>query len=143
MSKRKPEKNDELAQVLARVSVLMEHGGQTADEVEKETATEIPMLTEVYEGQPVTFNAVTHPEAAAIDTSRLQNEKTGPLQAEAVGPGKTVTIEDILLGMQPVIQAAVKEAVERELVHMEQTLRMKLEAELTQGLREHLQANPP
>lgn len=144
MSKKKPEKDHELAQVLERINSLTKHGKQTSRHVTaKDTAAEIPLLTEVYEGQPVTFGAFEPLASDTTDQSGMQIEWIGSSQATATQLAETEAIEKLLIEMQPIIQATVKEAVQRELAHMEQTLHKKLEAELTQIVRKYLQSNLP
>jgi len=144
MSKKQTEKDHELAQVLERINSLTKHGKRTSGHVAaKDTAAEIPLLTEVYEGQPVTFGAFEPLAAATTDQSGMQIEWIGSSQATATQLAETEAIEKLLVEMQPIIQATVKEAVQRELALMEQTLHMKLEAELTQIVRKYLQSNLP
>lgn len=141
MSKQKSEKNHELARVLARIDVLMKHGEQSSSEVTvNDTVADIPVLTEVYEGQPVTLGTFMPMAAAIPDQPGEQNERIEPSRGEATQLAETEAIEELLAGMQPIIQEAIREAVQLELAEVEQTLCKKLEVELTQNLREHLQA---
>lgn len=142
MSDKLPKENNELTQVLNRINTLMKHG-----EVQAESSVQaenIPQLTEVYEGEPLTFisrpagefpilnkfvsNAVTDAEAVSEGGS----DQTETLQAERM--------EALLAEMLPLIQTAVKKAVLQKLVNAEQPLCAKIEGEIMQTLRERLQS---
>lgn len=146
MSKPKPEKNHELAEVLARINALTQHSEQIPNQATLEnTAAEIPLLTKIYEGDPITFStrAILEPAtsgAAIIDQPDMKNERTASLQADETLPAaETQLIEKLLVEMRPEIQAVVRGAVQLELAQLEQLLYMRLEADLMRRLREQLQ----
>lgn len=132
MSDHSPEKNQELAQVLSRISALMRHGEPATEAPVLDES--IPLLTEVYEGEPITF-ASHHPqEFPAL------NQVSSPLSATD-NPIPAEVVEMLLIEMMPLIQTAVRKAVQQELANAEQLLSTKLEAELIQSLRERLQSS--
>jgi hypothetical protein len=131
MSDQLPE-NHELAQVLSRINALMKHDQPPAETPVFDEA--IPVLTEVYEGEPLVFT----PRNEEFPTlSQVANPTDSPdtILSEL--------IEVVLSEMMPMIQAAVKEAVRQELENAEQSLGTKLEAEVIRAVRERLQSSLP
>lgn len=132
MSEQTPQENQELAKVLSRINALMRH------EI-PETATstfddqEVPLLTEVYEGEPLVFSAHSIDEFPALRQIASHSESEGRIPPEVV--------ELLLEEMKPVIKLAVKNAVEEQLEKATPMLCIKLEAELVQSLRKRLQSS--
>jgi hypothetical protein len=144
MSEKLPKENNELAQTLSRINALMKQGEGQAESTAQ--AENIPQLTEVYAGKPPIFisrpagefptlneivsNSVTDAEAVLAGVSEGAPDQTVTLQAEKM--------EALLAEMAPLVQTAIKKAVLQKLVNAE--LRIKIEAEIMQALRERLQA---
>jgi len=120
----------------------MKHG-----EVQAESSVQaenIPQLTEAYEGESLIFisrpagefpilneivsNSVTDAEVVSAGVS----DQTETLQAEKM--------EALLAEIAPLVQTAIKKAVLQKLINAEQPLGTKIEAEIMQTLREHLQS---
>ena len=142
MSDKLPKENNELAQVLNRINTLMKHGEiQAESSVPTENPTEnIPQLTEVYEGEPLTFVSPPAGELPILnellaDAEALSVEFSGQMEVQ-----QAEKIEALLVEMLPLIQIAVKKAVLQKLVNAEQPLCAKIEAEIMQTLRERLQS---
>lgn len=133
MSDQLPEENDELTQVLNRINALMKHGEPSAEAPSDEA---IPVLTDLYEGEPLTFTSHVLQEFPTLDQVASPVESTVELI-----PGEMV--DALLAEMLPFIRVAVKKAVQQELENAEQSLGSKLEAELIQSLRERLQSRIP
>lgn len=129
MSESAPE-NQELAKVLHRINALMRH---EQSETAPPALGDIPLLTEVYEGEPLVFSAHSLDEFPALRQIADASEKEGRIPPEV--------IEILLEEMAPVIKSAVKAAVEQELARSNQLLCTKLEAELVQSLRKRLQSS--
>ncbi len=138
MSDKLPEENNELAQVLNRINTLMKHGEVQAENSVQ--AENIPQLTEVYEGEPLTFMSRPAGEFPILneliaDAEELPVGFSGQMEAQQVEK-----IEALLAEMLPLIQAEVKKTVLQELVNTEQPLCAKIEAEIMQTLRERLKS---
>ena len=126
MSDQSPEQNQELARVLSRIQALTQH-------VATEDVDELPLLTEVYEGDPLVFAAHALDEFPALRQIAGYQQERGEIPPEV--------IEILLQEMRPVLRSAVKSAVEQELAQSAQALCDKLEAELLQSLRKRLESN--
>ena len=126
MSDQSPEQNQELARVLSRIQALTQH-------VATEDVDELPLLTEVYEGDPLVFAAHALDEFPALRQIAGYQQERGEIPSEV--------IEILLQEMRPVLRSAVKSAVEQELAQSAQALCDKLEAELLQSLRKRLESN--
>ena len=126
MSDQLPEQNQELARVLSRIQALTQH-------VATEDVDELPLLTEVYEGDPLVFAAHALDEFPALRQIAGYQQERGEIPPEV--------IEILLQEMRPVLRSAVKSAVEQELAQSAQALCDKLEAELLQSLRKRLESN--
>ena len=126
MSDQSPEQNQELARVLSRIQALTQH-------VVTEDVDELPLLTEVYEGDPLVFAAHALDEFPALRQIAGYQQERGEIPPEV--------IEILLQEMRPVLRSAVKSAVEQELAQSAQALCDKLEAELLQSLRKRLESN--
>ena len=126
MSNQSPEQNQELARVLSRIQALTQH-------VATEDVDELPLLTEVYEGDPLVFAAHALDEFPALRQIAGYQQERGEIPSEV--------IEILLQEMRPVLRSAVKSAVEQELAQSAQALCDKLEAELLQSLRKRLESN--
>lgn len=131
MSDQPPEESDELAQVLSRINALMKQGStSTAVPAFDEN---IPLLTEIYEGPPLTFAARQSQPFSTPDHTTDEQTADHGVPAEL--------IESLLEEMMPLIQATVKETVQLEMVKVERVLATRLEIELLQTLRQRLQSN--
>lgn len=128
------EENPELARVLSRVNALMQH-----DEVAEENAQaaesarpeeEIPVLTEVYEGEPL--NLVPH------DLGEIVNSD---LPAADLSQSREEKREAILQELLPLIRAEVKKAVRQELVNTEKIVNHRLETEFIQTVLDKLRTD--
>jgi hypothetical protein len=126
VSDQSPEQNQELARVLSRIQALTQH-------VATEDVDELPLLTEVYEGDPLVFAAHALDEFPALRQIAGYQQERGEIPPEV--------IEILLQEMRPVLRSAVKSAVEQELAQSAQALCDKLEAELLQSLRKRLESN--
>ena len=126
MSDQSPEQNQELARVLSRIQALTQH-------VATEDVDELPLLPEVYEGDPLVFAAHALDEFPALRQIAGYQQERGEIPSEV--------IEILLQEMRPVLRSAVKSAVEQELAQSAQALCDKLEAELLQSLRKRLESN--
>ena len=126
MSEQMSEQNPELARVLSRIQALTQH-------VATEDVDELPLLTEVYEGDPLVFAAHALDEFPALRQIAGYQQERGEIPPEV--------IEILLQEMRPVLRSAVKSAVEQELAQSAQALCDKLEAELLQSLRKRLESN--
>lgn len=122
------EDNNELAKILGRINTLMGERDQQPAVITSEV--EIPELTEIYEGVPLSFTA------HSADEFPVLAEASNPVADE---PDPEV-VETLLIEMTPIIQGIIKQAVEQEIQHIEQPLHTRLELEVMQTLREKLQA---
>lgn len=127
------EENPELARVLSRVNALMKHDLETAapppTPVQEESVeTEVPVLTEVYEGELPDFAPST------LDNLGALGPVTEPPQVD------DQALEEIVAELMPLIRAEVKKAVREELVNTEKIVRHRLETEFIQTLLEKLRA---
>lgn len=139
MSQQNPEESQELAQILSRVNAVMRHGNAEEQKQQQEPAVAdetIPLLTEVYEGEPVEFSARPIPEFPILDEVAQEPAAVTPTQVSI--PAEI--LEALLAEMTPRIQSAVQQAVQQHLENAEAVLSIKLETELIQSLRERLQA---
>lgn len=105
---------DNLAQVLSRINTLT-----------KQYENEIPLLTEVFEGD------------IANDDDRIPTLSQVVDDAQAIKAVQR-TVEQILTELQPLIQSAVQAAVKVELKQSQIVLSPKLEAQLFAELRKRL-----
>lgn len=127
------EENPELARVLSRVNALMKHDLETAAPLstpvqEEPVEPEVPVLTEVYEGEMPEFAPHTLDDLAAIDPI------TEPPQPD------DQALQEIVAELMPLIRAEVKKAVRQELVNTEKIVRHRLETEFIQTLLDELRA---
>lgn len=132
MSEKSPKENNELVKVLNRIDTLMKHG-----EVQAESAIQaenIPQLTEIYEGEPLAFIS-----RLAGEFPTLNEFVSNSLTDGAVGVSdQAEKMETLLAEITPLVQTAIKKAVQQKLVDAE--LHTKIEAEIMQTLRERLQS---
>ncbi len=133
MSDQLPEENHELAQVLNRINALMKHV-QSPVEIPV-LDEEIPLLTEIYEGEPLTFTPRNEEFPNLNQAANPNDEVPDAIPAEL--------IEAVLSEMMPLIQAAVKKAVRQELENAEQSLGSQLEADVIHAVRQRLQSSLP
>jgi hypothetical protein len=130
MSKR--EENPELARVLSRVNALMKHDPvmqplpEAAVEAQVSAEAEVPVLTDVYEGELPAFASHSQGGSATTDPVTLT-----PSSDEGA-------IEAIVAELRPLIHAEVKKAVRQELVNLEKIVNHRLETEFLQTLLEKL-----
>ena len=132
------EENPELARVLSRVNALMKHDLEKAAppplqqevlmEAEALAETEVPVLTEVYEGELPDFAPRS-----------LDNLVMTDAVAEKPQPDDQ-SLEEIVAELMPLIRAEVKKAVRQELVNTEKIVNHRLETEFIQTLMEKLRA---
>lgn len=127
------EENPELARVLSRVNALMKHDLETAAPPltpvqEAPVEAEVPVLTDVYEGELPDFAPSTMDNLAAL------GPVTEPPQID------DQALEEIVAELMPLIRAEVKKAVREELVNTEKIVRHRLETEFIQTLLEKLRA---
>ncbi|HEU4709110.1 MAG TPA: hypothetical protein VFS17_07355 [Methylophilaceae bacterium] len=130
------EENPELARVLSRVNALMKHE-EVVTEVFTESAQdepELPVLTEVYEGEPLDF-APRHPKEVGVQA--LATEVAKPSEEELQAEDR---VEAILAQLMPLIHSEVKKAVRQELINMEKIVNHRLETEFIQTLLQRLRA---
>lgn len=130
------EENPELARVLSRVNALMKHE-EVVTEVFTESAQdepELPVLTEVYEGEPLDF-APRHPKEVGVQA--LATEVAKPSEEELQAEDR---VEAILAQLMPLIHSEVKKAVRQELINMEKIVNHRLETEFIQTLLQKLRA---
>ncbi len=132
MSEQTSEQNPELARVLSRIQALTQPA-MAGESAEASTAEELPLLTEVYEGDPLVFAAHALDDFPALRQIAGYQQERGEIPPEV--------IEILLQEMRPVLRSAVKSAVEQELAQSTQALCEKLEAELLQSLRKRLESN--
>ena len=132
------EENPELARVLSRVNALMQHDeiAQERDQPPESTATtsgtaeeEVPVLTEVYEGQPLNFAPRELEEVAGADLLPADSQQSREEKLEAI-------LQELL----PLIRAEVKKAVRQELVNTEKIVNHRLETEFIQTVLDKLRA---
>ena len=135
MSEQEPE-NQDLTQVLNRINALMKHGEHSLPALDDE----IPLLTRVYEGEPLTFTS-HRPKTHAVQIES-ESETATATASEEIGLELIATslTEELLNEMLPLIQQAVRTAVQQELANAEQTLASKIEADLVESLRQRLQS---
>lgn len=138
------EENPELARVLSRVNALMKHDlekpEQTETQVDAAEVTEaqshevpalepeVPVLTDVYEGELPPF------------TSRSLGELAPPEQVPQPAQVDDEALAAIVAELMPLIRAEVKKAVRQELVNTEKIVNHRLETEFIQTLLEKLRA---
>lgn len=130
------EENPELARVLSRVDALMQHD-EIAEEkgrLQEPSVTEsdadeeeVPVLTEVYEGQPLNFAPRELEEVAGTDLLPVDSQQDREERLEAI-------LQELL----PLIRAEVKKAVRQELVNTEKIVNHRLEAEFIQTVLDKL-----
>ena len=134
MSEQTPGQDQELARVLNRIQALTQHTAEEQEqEQEQEQVEELPLLTEVYEGEPLVFAAHALDDFPALRQIAGYQQEQGGLPPEV--------IDSLLQEMRPVLRSAVKAAVEQELAQSTQALCSELEAELLQALRKRLESN--
>jgi hypothetical protein len=132
------EENPELARVLSRVNALMKHDLETsAQEAQNQEApvqedgsaeVEVPVLTEVYEGE------------LPVLAVRSLDELPPPVTASQTPQVDDAALEAIVADLMPLIRAEVKKAVRQELVNTEKIVNHRLETEFIQTLLEKLRA---
>lgn len=109
--------NDNLASVLERINLLMQSApavvedNQVTDEAQADDTDDIPLLIEVYTGDPAQL--IPHTD---------RQEK----------------VDALLRELRPFIHIEVKKVVLQESVRLEQVLAKQLEADLIKTLRERL-----
>ncbi len=137
MSDQPTKENNELAQVLSRINTLM-NPAETKAESPIQTEADIPQLTEVYEGESLSF--ISSPAGDFPILSEIVRSSVTDAEA-ALGetPGQAKKLEALLTEMAPLVQAAVKKAVAQKLLDAEKSEHTKIEAEIMQILRERLQ----
>ena len=133
MSDHLPEQNEELARVLNRIQALTQHRAEDAVESVEASPEALPVLTDVYEGEPLVFAAHSLDEFPALRQIAGCQREDGGIPPEV--------IEALLQEMRPVLRSAVKSAVEQELTRAAGTLHAQLEAELLQALRRRLESS--
>lgn len=130
------EENPELARVLSRVDALMQHDeiaeekGRPQEPSVTESAAdeeEVPVLTEVYEGQPLNFAPRELEEVAGTDLLPVDSQQDREERLEAI-------LQELL----PLIRAEVKKAVRQELVNTEKIVNHRLETEFIQTVLDKL-----
>lgn len=146
------EENPELARVLSRVNALMKHDLQSPLETQTsvqdsvtpeipasaghagipESEQEVPVLTEVYEGEPPL------PASRSLDDIGVSAHpaSSGPAAAQP----DDEALEAIVAELMPLIRAEVKKAVRQELVNMEKIVNHRLETEFIQTLMQRLRS---
>lgn len=127
------EENPELARVLSRVNALMQHD-EIAEEQPETAASgsataeeEVPVLTEVYEGQPLNFAPRDLEEVAGANLLPADSQQSREEKLEAI-------LQELL----PLIRAEVKKAVRQELVNTEKIVNHRLETEFIQTVLDKL-----
>lgn len=134
MSEQVPGEDQELARVLSRIQALTQHAAEApAGEPVEPAAETLPLLTDVYEGEPLVFAAHALDDFPALRQIAGYQQEQGGLPPEV--------IESLLQEMRPVLRSAVKAAVEQELAQSTQALCAKLETELLQALRKRLESS--
>src|SRR3989344_6224597 len=116
----------------------MKHGEVQAESLAP--AENIPQLTEVYEGEPLSFISRPAGEFPILNELLADTEALPVVFSGQIDVQQAEKIEALLAEMLPLIQAAVKKAVLQKLVNAEQPLCAKIEAEIMQTLRERLQS---
>ena len=132
MSEQTPGQDQELARVSNRIHALTQHTAEEQEQ-EQEQVEELPLLTEVYEGEPLVFAAHALDDFPALRQIAGYQQEHGGLPPEV--------IDSLLQEMRPVLRSAVKAAVEQELAQSTRALCRKLEAELLQALRKRLESS--
>lgn len=124
------EENPELARVLNRVNALMQHDevaeASTQPAEPEQTEEIIPVLTEIYEGEPLNF------------VPRDFDELALDVPTEDSSVSREERLEEILQELLPLIRAEVKKAVRQELVNTEKIVNHRLEKEFIQTVLEKL-----
>ena len=147
MSDQLPEESSELAQVLNRINALMQKGDaplvdtpheEPYEDIPATSATDefIPLLTEVYQGPPVSFTAQW---SEALPLSQEESEQAA-VNESPVGKVRMDTIDTLMMEMTPLVQTTIKETVQLEMVKLEQVLATRLETELMHTLRKRLRS---
>lgn len=138
MSESVAEENHELAKVLSRINTLMGQAQEQPREPAAETSIEkdIPQLTDLYEGEPLSFMA------RSADDFPILNKATGDSVEVAThsDPPRPEVVDALLTELMPIIQDIIQKAVVQELESSERPLCAKLEMEIMQSLRENLQS---
>lgn len=134
MSDKTPIDHHDLTHVLQRINALMQRNQMIsvpATEAQQTPTDDIPVLTEVYEGEPEQLEAVN-----------LQNFPTlNQLASELLAENQPLTealAARFLDEVQPLILKAVKVAVLEESVKAEKLLTSKLEQEILTLLHQRL-----
>lgn len=145
------EANPELARILSRVNALMKHELESpvthepvADEApvhEPEVSKpaeqasepvapepEVPVLTEVYEGESPILAPRTIDDFAAFTVDPSTEEPDD------------AALEAIVAELMPMIRKEVKKAVRKELINMEKIVNHRLETEFLQTLMQRLRS---
>ncbi|OAM51751.1 hypothetical protein A7981_09800 [Methylovorus sp. MM2] len=121
----------ELAKVLSRINALTQNQPVAPVPIVDAPSSDIPVLTEVYVGEAVA-GVVTAQARSGVPT--LNEEVTiDSVVSEDL-------VDRLLLEMAPKIKSLVKDAVMQELVNAKKTVVPRLEKEVMQLLRQHLEA---
>ncbi|MEZ0232513.1 MAG: hypothetical protein ACAH12_06715 [Methylophilaceae bacterium] len=121
----------ELAKVLSRINALTQNQPVAPVPIVDAPSSDIPVLTEVYVGEAV----------AGVATAQARSGV--PTLNEEVTIDSVVSedlVDRLLLEMAPKIKSLVKDAVMQELVNAKKTVVPRLEKEVMQLLRQHLEA---
>jgi hypothetical protein len=140
------EANPELARILSRVNALMKHelespinheppmhepaGQKQVEQADTNLVPEdeVPVLTEVYEGEVPALAPRTIDDFAAITVDPSAHEPDD------------AALEAIVAELMPLIRAEVKKAVRKELINMEKIVNHQLETEFLQTLMQRLRS---
>jgi catalase len=133
-----------LAQVLSKINALSQkknatnHPIETASTEKFQSTTAVPVLTEVYEGD--IFHGTHASEEVETDSARdgLTSENLYSFLSDEQDHGKIV--KKIMAEIQPMINAAVKEALIHELAVAEVKLLTSLEKDLNAVLKLKLES---
>jgi len=125
----------ELAKVLSRINALTQSQPVAPAPIVDAPSSDIPVLTEVYVGEAVAGVATAQ---ARSGVPTLNEEVTVDSTVDPVVSEDLV--DRLLLEMAPKIKSLVKDAVMQELVNAKKTVVPRLEKEVMQLLRQHLEA---
>lgn len=144
MSESVPDENHELAKVLSRINTLMGQAEKQQTVHAEGVAVEksIPQLTDVYEGEPLSFVKRSADDFPFLSEALDQSVIDGDTLIHSQQP-KLEVVDALLAEMLPIIRATIQRAVLQELESSEQSLRARLELEIMQSLRENLQSRLP